>query len=92
MNKSITADEDSEYEVNIFALMASNALWGHCNGKMEVGIFHFDLRKHPQQVFWTFFSFFKYLFFIFFHLGYLGVEGAMCKILELYDQNPRSNN
>ena len=25
-------------------------------------------------------------------MGNLGVEGAMCKILELYDQNPWRNN
>ena len=26
------------------------------------------------------------------YLGYWGVEGAMCKILELYDKNPWRNN
>ena len=51
-----------------------------------------DLRKHPQQVFLILLLFVKYLFFhICFYLGYLGVEGAMCKILELYDQNPWTN-
>ena len=47
-----------------------------------------DLRKQPQEVFF-------YLFLIFhicIYSGNWGVEGAMCQILELLDQNLWRNN
>ena len=51
------------------------------------------LAQTPPTGFLDFFLIFQiFVFHICFYLGYLGVEGSMCKILELYDQNPWRNN
>ena len=52
-----------------------------------------DLRKHPPTGFLDLFLIFQiFVFHICIYLGNWGVEGAICNILELLDQNPWRNN
>ena len=51
-----------------------------------------DLRKPPTGCLDLFLVFQIFVFHICIYLGNWGVQGAMCQILELLDQNPWRNN